>query len=45
MLRKNLDDVPVLLASRVALVVNNPPANTADERDVTQSLGQEDPLE
>ena len=45
MLRKKLDDVPVLLAFQVALVVNNPPANTTDERHVTQSLGQEDPLE
>ena len=39
MLRKKLDGFPVLLASQVALVVNNPPASTADERDVGPILG------
>ena len=33
------------LASQVALMVKNLPANAGDARDAIQSLGQEDPLE
>ena len=33
------------LASQVALVMKNPPANAGDIRDTVRSLGQEDPLE
>ena len=32
-------------SSQVALVVENPPANAGDVRDVGLFLGQEDPLE
>ena len=38
-------DRTVLVASQVALVVKNPPANAGDTRDLGSIPGQEDPLE
>ena len=37
--------IPISRASQVALVAENPPANSGDIRDVVRSLGQEEPLE
>ena len=37
--------LPASRASQVALVAENPPANSGDIRDVIRSLGQEEPLE
>ena len=41
---KNLLPCHYLRASQVALVVNNPPANAGDGRDVVYIPGSEDPL-